>query len=99
MKGFKNITVRENLAKILKIEARRLGYKSIGDYIEGLNALRTKMGWSKLDMEILAEYGKLPETTVMSEQELKEKGYRKVAEMPQIEKMPKSDEVFKNKEK
>jgi hypothetical protein len=46
MKGFKNITVREDLALILKIEARRLGYKSIGEYIEELNAVRTKMGWS-----------------------------------------------------
>ena len=57
MRGFKNITVRESLAKILKIEAKRLGYKSIGTYIEALNNVRTKNGFTKLDLEILANYG------------------------------------------
>lgn len=57
MKGFKNITAKENLVKILKIEARRLGYKSIGSYLEALNSMRTKTGFSKLDLEILGNYG------------------------------------------
>ena len=102
MKGFKNITVRENLTKILKIEARRLGFGSIGDYIEVLNNVRLKMAWSGLDLQILAQYGKLPDITLTTEQELRERGFKKIADSegkPSSETLPKIQVEVRAKKK
>ena len=76
---------------ILKIEARRLGFHSVAEYVEILNKVRLKKAWSGLDLQILAEYGKLPEISIMTEEQLKNKGYKKIAESegkPFMESMP-----------
>jgi hypothetical protein len=85
MKGFKNITVREDLALILKIEARRLGYKSIGEYIEELNAVRTKMGWSELDLYCLKTFGKIPEVQQLSQEEYQRLTHEEKEKIPFVQ--------------
>jgi hypothetical protein len=79
-KGYTQIEFPKELAAILVIESRRLGFGSVAAYVEILNKVRLKKAWSGLDLQILAEYGKLPETTIMTESELKAKGYVKVSE-------------------
>ena len=79
-KGYTQLEFPKELAAILVIESRRLGFGSVSAYVEILNRVRLKMSYSGLDLQILAQYGKLPEITIATESELKEKGYVKVAD-------------------
>ena len=82
--GYTQIEFPKDLAAILKIESRRLGFSNIAEYVDILNRLRLKTAWTKLDLEILVEFGKLPTVELLTEDELNRRGYRKVSEFTPV---------------
>ena len=76
MKINSSVAIEKNLAKLLKSTAHRLGYSSISNYVEALHLAREKLGYSKLDLDCLATYGKIPQVETVygkSEKEVLEK--------------------------
>jgi hypothetical protein len=82
-----NIYMKKEDAGIVRMEAAQLGFSSPAELINALVALRKEMKWSKLDIEILTVYHRLPEPTVITEEELKKAGYVKASKF--TEKGPK----------
>jgi hypothetical protein len=104
------VAIEKTLAKLLKSTARRLGFSSISRFVEALYNIRQKCAWTAVDMQFIAGYGlaafqKLEDSIVVvsasSDAEAMEKlnltKVKKIAdsEFPVTEKMPKTDEVFK----
>ena len=73
-----NIYMKKDDAGIVRMEASQLGYDSPAALINALVNLRKSNKWSKLDVEILTVYHRLPEVTILTEAELKRLGYKKV---------------------
>ena len=75
-----NIYMKKEDALICRMEASMLGYSSPAELINALIALRKSNKWSKLDVEILPAYHRLPTIEILTESELLAKGYKKVSE-------------------
>ena len=63
------IPVRESTAKYSRILQNRLGYHSKNDMVLDLLRLVRTMGWSRLDIQTLIRYRKLPEVEVSDSKE------------------------------
>jgi hypothetical protein len=84
-KGYTQLEFPKELAAILVIESRRLGFSSVSSYVEVLNKTRLKNAWSALDLKIISEYGleaflKLSKSLITSPEELEKEGYKKIAD-------------------
>jgi len=77
MRASTNIYMRKEDAGIVRMEASQLGYSSPAEFINALVNLRKSNKWSKLDVEILTVYHRLPEPIILTEEALKKAGYVK----------------------
>ena len=82
-KQYSSIKLLKETIGHLSCTKSKLGFHSIEELINTFLKIQLKTKWSKLDLECLGEYGEIPDIGVSTPEELREKGYRRVAQFEQ----------------